>query len=142
MKKLYSKQTDVRFIWCPDPITIDKRKSWGENSDNYQLASNGAFLKMKDGNTISHLVQPNEDKSAPIGWVKGSKDGYYDKSPIYIDEVVRNPGETVELATRDGLIRYEVKEPVYICYNEKDGGPDESDCWAQKVSDVEKNYLV
>lgn len=43
--RVLSKQRNVRFIFCEDPITIDKRSSWGENSDNLQHGPNGAFLK-------------------------------------------------------------------------------------------------
>jgi hypothetical protein len=46
MKKYNSKQKNAPFIWCPDPITIDKRSSWGNTDDNLQVAPNGAFLKL------------------------------------------------------------------------------------------------
>lgn len=62
-----SRQRDVKFLWCGSPITIDKRNEWGTNGDNLQIALNGAFLKLKSDTEISHLVQPNEDKTAPVG---------------------------------------------------------------------------
>ena len=140
MKKLLSLQRDVRFIWCGDPITLDKRKSWGDNEDNYQLGQNGAFLKMKSDTEVNHLVQPNEDKSAPVGWIKGSGEGFFDKCPIYLIRRV-DAGETVALDTLDGKIVYEVKEPSAVVCNEKDGAPDLLDQWVQKMSDIEKNYI-
>lgn len=138
--RVLSKQRNVRFVFCDDPITIDKRGSWGENSDNIQQGPNGAFLKMKSATEVSHLVQPNADRSAPVGWMK-SGEGLYDKLPIHI---VRRAeaGEVVEVATIDGPMKYEFQESWAIVCNDVDGQPNESDSWGQKWSDIEKNYEV
>lgn len=138
--RLLSKQRGVAFVFCPDPITIDKRFAWGENSDNLQHGPNGAFLKMKTPTVVSHLVQPNADRSAPVGWMR-SGDGLYDKLPIHVLRRV-DAGEVVELTTLDGPIKYEIKEPSAVVCNDIDGQPNHADSWVQKWSDVEKNYEV
>lgn len=148
MKFVTSKQVNVPFIFCPDPVVIDKRKSWGESEDNFQKAPNGAFLKMKDSKTVSHLVQPNSTKTAPVGWVYSGRDNFYDKLPIFVGEKV-NKGEAKKIKTLDGEISYEAKEDSWVVYNVKnianpgDCGsyePDLEDCWVQKESDLIKNY--
>lgn len=139
--RVLSKQRNVSFVFCADPLTIDKRSSWGENSENFQKAPNGCFLKMKSSTEISHLVQPNDDKTAPVGWVPASEEGLYDKQPIHILRKV-NPGEFVTLTTLDGEIVYEVKEPSAVVCNDNAGEPNEEDSWVQKWSDIEKNYEV
>ena len=138
--KVLSKQRNVSFIFCSDPITIDKRKSWGESNDNLQIATNGAFLKMKTPFEVSHLVQPNEDKTAPVGWVSVG-DGLYNKLPIHIIRKVE-AGEIVELNTLDGKITYECKELSAIVCNDCNGSPDENDCWIQSWENIIKNYEV
>lgn len=148
MRFVTSKQVNIPFIFCPDPVVIDKRKSWGESEDNFQKAPNGAFLKMKDSKTVSHLVQPNSDKTAPVGWVYSGQGNYYDKLPIFVGEKL-NKGETKRVKTLDGEIDYEAKEDSWVVYNVKNitnhgeyGGyePDLDDCWVQKESDLIKNY--
>lgn len=141
MKKVFSKQTGVGFVWCSSPVTIDKRADWGDAGDNLQVAPNGAFLKMKTPTEISHLVQPNADKTAPVGWIKGESDGLYDKQPIYIGDTVE-VGQTIKVNTLDGEITYTATEPSVLCANEKDGQPDLNDMWVQKWSDLEKNYIM
>ncbi len=138
--RVLSKQRGVPFVFCADPVTIDKRKSWGENADNLQYAPNGAFLKMKSSTEVSHLVQPNDDKTAPVGWMPSGV-GFFDKLPIHILRRVE-VGETIELQTLDGKITYEVKEPSAVVCNDKNGQPNEADSWVQKWVDIEKNYEV
>jgi hypothetical protein len=138
--RVLSKQRGVAFVFCADPVTIDKRKSWGENADNLQHAPNGAFLKMKSPTEVSHLVQPNDDKTAPVGWMPAG-DGLFDKLPIHILRRVE-AGETVKLQTLDGEITYEVKEPSAVVCNDKAGQPNEADSWVQDWSDIVKNYEV
>lgn len=135
-KRLISKQRGIKFIYCASPITIDKSEEWGPN--NFQIAKNGAFLKMKNENEISHLVQPNSDNTAPIGWVQTGVPGYFDKAPIYISEELEIGMYSIK--TLDGLIDYTVTEPSVICYNEKDGNIDLDDCWIQTIEEIEKNY--
>jgi hypothetical protein len=141
MRRVTSKQVDVRFVWCGFPITIDKRAEWGDKGENIQIALEGAFLKIKAENEVSHLVQPNADKSAPMGWILGSKPGFFNKQPIYIGETIEK-GVTVEVETLDGKIIYTTSEKSVICANEKNGQPDMSDQWVQKMSDIEKNYII
>ncbi|HMT01387.1 MAG TPA: hypothetical protein PKC14_03610 [Candidatus Absconditabacterales bacterium] len=138
-KKINSKQVNVLFIFCFSPVTIDKSAEWGEN--NNQLGPNGAFLKVNEGEemTISHLVQPNNDNSAPVGWVKVGNNRY-SKAPIWIDEEPLPMGQTVQIQTLDGTMNYEVKENSYRCYNDKNGEADTSDCWVQTEANLKKNY--
>jgi hypothetical protein len=147
MKKYNSKQQNVPFIWCPDPITIDKRSSWGNTDDNLQVAPNGAFLKVyaelnncTTTQVVSHLVQPKEDKSAPIGWVP-VQFGLFSKEPIWIDNNIIPSGKTYEFRTADGKMVYCLDEDAKVCYNcLENGEPDYEDGWLQKVSEIEKNY--
>jgi len=140
MRLILSKQNDIPFVFCASPITIDKRADWGNNLDNLQTAANGAFLKLSSPTEVSHLVQPNEDKSAPIGWVRGSSPGLFSKSPIWVEEEVLQPGETKKMKTMDGNLNFEVKEPSVVCYNGDETGPDLNDGWVQTVRELRKNY--
>jgi hypothetical protein len=142
MKKIQSTQRNVSFVFCPSPVTIDKRGEWGDNADNLQHGAGGAFLKMKDQTTVSHLVQPNEDKTAPIGWVVGSGPGLFDKTPIWIEEEVLPVGSTKVLQTLDGVMSYEVKKPSVVCYNDLDGKPNQKDSWAQTLDNLRSNYIL
>lgn len=140
MKRVESKQRGVTFLWCPNPITIDKSIEWGEG--NFQTALSGAFLKVNDGLVVSHPVQPNAECSAPLGWVQTEKDGVFDKCSIYVDTSKQyDYGDVVTLDTADGTIAYNVMEPSYICYNELDGNVDYSGPWVQTVKNIEKNYI-
>jgi hypothetical protein len=141
MRKINSKQKAVQFIWCPDPITIDKRRSCGDDPQNIQIAQKGVFLKMKNATTVSHLVQPNALSNAPVGWVMTDVPGLFDKSPIWISDEVIPAFTVVEIQTLDGLLRPFFDEPSMLCYNSKeDGSVDLDDVWLQKISDIQKNY--
>ena len=143
MRLITSKQVGVKFIACPSPVIIDKREAWGESASNLQQAPNGAFLKMQDDLTVSHLVQPNADFTAPVGWVIGSAPGLYDKAPIFVTDEVLAIGSKVKLDTLDGPIEYDVKEPAMICYNVgADGAANFADGWVQKLADLQKNYVL
>lgn len=141
IKLIISKQRS-EFLPCYSPVTIDKRKDWGDNSDNVQKADNGAFLKISN-NEVTHLVQPKEDFSAPIGWVKVEYSEHskilYSKLPIWVDMKPLREGEICTLQTKDGQIQYEIKEESYICYNDNNG-LDPSDPWIQTRKELEKNY--
>jgi hypothetical protein len=139
MRQIQSKQRNVEFFFCPSPCTIDKSSEWGPG--NHQVAPNGAFMKINEGDakTISHLVQPNNDKTAPIGWVKTGFNSF-DKAPIWVAESALIVGETVHIDTLDGPINYEVKEEAYICANDLDGEPNPVDQWAQTRTNLDKNY--
>lgn len=142
MKRLLSLQRDVPFVWCSSPVIIDKRGDWGDDPNNLQNAPNGAFLKMKDPQTVSHLVQPNKDRSAPMGWVPGSWPGLFDKQPIWVAQEVIPPGTTKFVATQDGGMNYKFDVPSVFCCNDQNGQPNLADAWVQKVSDLQKNYEV
>jgi hypothetical protein len=143
MKKVVSTQRGIAFVFCPSPITIDKRSEWGDAADNLQQGPNGAFLKMADAYTISHLVQPNETKTAPVGWVVGSEKGLFDKQPIWVDDVnVLTAGDVKKINTLDGPIRYTAKEPAMVCYNDVDGKPNLNDGWVQTLANLKKNYIL
>ena len=144
MKLVKSNQTGVFFAFCPSPVTIDKRDSWGEDETNFQKGPDGAFLKMnsKDGRwEVSHLVQPNEDGTAPVGWIQGENPYLFDKQPIWVDDSRRlEAGEKVEMETLDGPISYDVTEPSYVTYNGDENGPNKTDGWVQSEKDLLKNY--
>lgn len=152
MKKATATQKSIRFVWCASPITIDKSKSWGEG--NLQVANDGAYLRLQDDFvTVSHLVQPNADKTAPIGWkpmVKptvGVIPGFFDKNDIWVvtDEgnnlLVLNNQE-FKLKTLDGEMIYNITEPTVIVCNDNNGEPNMEDAWVIKLKDFEKNYTV
>lgn len=140
MRRIQSKQQGVPFVFCPSPVTIDKRAAWGPDPINLQEAPNGAFLKMKSPTEVSHLVQPNKDKTAPIGWIPGNGPGLFDKNPIWIEDTVLQPGETKFVECRDGDKNYEVRELSVVCYNGDANGPDLTDGWVQTMADLKKNY--
>jgi hypothetical protein len=143
MKKIISKQKNVLFVFCADPITLDKRAEWGNYESNFQQAPNGAFLRIVSETKVSHLVQPKEDKSAPIGWVSGDSEGLFNKAPIWIDdENILQKGDAKVLNTADGTINREAKEPSMICYNDNNGQPDKKDVWIQPIKEIEENYIM
>jgi len=109
--------------------------------ENLQKAPNGAFLKFSSDTEVSHLVQPNDDKTAPVGWVVGDKAGLFHKAPIWIGEVLE-VGTTKELSTLDGDIKYDITEPSMVCYNDRNGEPDLSDAWVQSIAQIKKNYII
>lgn len=133
-----STQKDVQFTFCESPMTIDKSDEWGPG--NLQLFPKGAFLKHFAKGLISHGVQPNENKTAPVGWVRGNL-GLFDKSPIWILEALE-VGKTHRISTLDGIIDYEAKEPAYLVCQDFDGDPDYSDSWAMAKKELEKSYLI
>lgn len=140
MRLISSIQKNILFILCLSPITIDKSAEWGEN--NLQLGPHGAFLKINEGEEleVSHLVQPNAEKSAPIGWIKTVTPNRFDKAPIWVEKESLSIGETVPIQTADGIINYEVTEETYLCYNDLNGEPNPADCWAQTAKNLKKNY--
>lgn len=140
MKLTKSKQRNVRFIWCANPITIDKRAEWGDSSDNLQIGRDGAFLKINDDGSVSHLIQPNADKTAPIGWMK-SEEGF-DKLPIWIEEESLQTGAIHKMNTADGPVEYSVVEPSRVCYNDDAGQPNMNDGWVQTEKNLAKNYEI
>jgi hypothetical protein len=140
MRRIVSKQQNVAFIFCASPVIIDKRAEWGADPSNLQTAPDGAFLKMSSPTAVSHLVQPNTDKTAPIGWILGDGPGLFSKAPIWVDEEVLQPGSTKSMTTRDGNLNYDVTAPSMVCYNGDENGPDLTDGWVQKLTDLAKNY--
>ncbi len=140
MRFVQSRQVSVAFVFCPSPIVIDKRAEWGQDPTNLQEAPNGAFLKMSSPTEVSHLVHPNADKSAPVGWVQGDGPGLFDKSPIWVEDEILQPGTTKLMQTLDGDLNYDINEPSVVCYNGDLNGPNLSDGWVQTIRNVEKNY--
>lgn len=141
MKLIQSTQVDQQFVMVTSPVTIDKSAEWGEG--NLQKGPTGGFLKLADPLTVSHLVQPKPDFSAPIGWRPGSQPGLFTKNPIWVDEEnVLQPGTKHSLMTADGPMEYEVNEPSMLCYNDLDGEPNLDDVWIQKISAIRKNYVL
>lgn len=140
MRLIQSKQRNVLFVFCASAITIDKRSEWGPDPSNLQTAPNGAFLKMNSPTEVSHLVQPNDDKTAPIGWVPGDGPGLFSKSAIWVEDEVLQSGTTKQMKTLDGELNYEVKEPAVVCYNGDENGPNLADGWVQTVKNLKKNY--
>lgn len=144
MKLVQSTQKNVRFIFCPNPVTVDKSLEWGEG--NLQVAKEYAFLKLKnDGFTVANLVQSNKSKSAPVGWIRSSEIdeiGFFNKKPILVDDsTIYQPGESVELETLDGKMKYSFDKSFVIVYNSTDEGElDQKDCWAMTLENLKKNY--
>ena len=136
MRKIESKQKNIVFIYCKDPVTIDKSSSWGDG--NIQNFPKGVFLKLNVHSEVTHGVQPNEENTAPEGWLKGTRGIGYNKKPIWIGEKLF-PGEIKIINTLDGQIEYNIGEDSYICYNGEDS-PNIQDSWIQSVRELEKNY--
>lgn len=138
MKKIKSRQENVKFIFCPSPFTIDKSEEWGEG--NLQQFPNGGFLKINDDGKVSHGVQPNEGGTAPLGW-EVQENGLFRKKPIWLSPEVHTEG-VISMETADGQIDYEVKEPSMVTYNDLNGEPNRNDGWVQTVANLEKNYCL
>jgi hypothetical protein len=141
--KVLSRQCNVKFLWCGSPVTIDKRADWGAGAENLQVAPRGAFLKVSgDGVSVTHLVQPNDDLSAPVGWVPSICPGTFDKAPIFVVERVGVERGSVSVVGLDGPMNYEIKEPSVVVCNLVGDVPNLNDCWVQTVANLEKNYFV
>lgn len=136
MKQIESNQRNVNFSFCESPVTIDKSAAWGEG--NLQNFPNGVFLKHDASGDVTHGVQPKEDMSAPIGWLKDENG--FKKLPIWIGERLA-PGTTKNLLTLDGPIDYLVAEDSFVCCNDSDGIPNMKDSWVQSVAEINKNYI-
>ena len=144
MKRVLSKQRNVRFVYSPSPIVIDKREAWGPSESNFQQHPQGGFLKVNDDNyTISHGVQPNSDNTAPVGWLRNTtvtSSATFDKLPIWVDDSrVIKEGEVLKLETLDGPIEYTAKSDSFVVYN-GDTEPNTLDVWCMTRKDLEKNY--
>ena len=114
----------------------------GNTDGNLQVVPNGAFLKVYKGlnkgisiQTVSHLVQPKVDKSAPISWIPASfSAGLFDKEPIWVEDKIIHAFDPYEFRTVDGKIVYCLDENAKVCYNclpnrkpnYKDGWKDEN----------------
>lgn len=141
MKLVESNQKNVKFIFCPNPTTVDKSLEWGPG--NLQVAKDCAFLKLKnDEFTVANLVQSNESKTAPVGWIPTAEKGFFDKKPIFVDDTkVFQPSESVVLETLDGKMNYTLDKPYVIVYNSTDEGEiDQKDCWVMTLENLKKNY--
>ena len=136
MKKVKSKQRNVKFSYCPSPVTIDKSSEWGEG--NIQHFPNGVFFKHNEEDVITHGVQPNVDHTAPIGWKK-QNNGLYEKSPIWIIEEVE-AGRERSLLTLDGSFNYDIEEKSFLVCQDKNGKKALNDSWIVKGKDLCKNY--
>lgn len=137
--RVKSKQENVEFVYSPNPITIDKSKSWGEGS--IQNFPNGAYLKLNDG-VVSHGVQPNDDNTAPVGWYK-NKNGSYNKKDIFVVSLLPFKSDdikTVEISTLDGVMNYDIKKPSVIVAQNVNGTPDLKDIWTMTLDDLNKFY--
>jgi hypothetical protein len=95
---------------------------------------------MKTPTQVSHLVQPNADKSAPVGWVQGDGPGLYHKSPIWVTDEVVPANTDVKVKTLDGELNYKYESPSMITYNGDENGPNLNDGWLTTIKDLEKNY--
>ena len=135
MRKTKSRQKKVKFSFCESPVIIDKSSSWGEG--NLQNFPDGVFFKHDDKNcgVVTHGVQPNADKTAPIGWEINAK-GTFDKLSIWVDKKVITEG-TVTMQTKDGEINYEIKKPSCKVYN-GEFAPYLTDGWIMSVSELIK----
>lgn len=141
MRKIRSLQRNILFIFCPYPITIDKRDEWGYDPRNVQQAPHGAFLKISSNNTVCHLVHANSDGTAPIGWEKGNVYGTFNKSPIWVEEELLEPDTKKKVRTLNGLVTYSVLTTSVLCYNDKNGEPDFKDGWVMPLYQIKKDYL-
>lgn len=144
--KVNSRQTEVVFSWCPHPVTIDKSEDWGKGS--MQHFPNGVFLKHDTHGNVTHGVQPNEDKTAPVGWVPSHTcidipcaKTCYDKSPIWASVAIAESGK-IRLDTIDGFVEYEIKEPSCVVAQDDNGKPSETDRWVMTIRELQKSYEV
>lgn len=138
MKKIKSLQKDIKFSYCPNPVTIDKSDEWGEG--NIQNFPNGVFLKHdEESDVITHGVQPNVgDNSYPEGWEKQA-DGLFKKKDIWFIRELE-VGSTINIDTLDGEINYQVTVPSSLVCQDKDGQPNEKDSSVIRNDQLNKSY--
>jgi hypothetical protein len=138
MKRVFasSKQKDIKFSWCAMPVTVDLSSLWGEG--NLQSFPSGVFLKHDAEGTITHGVQPKEDNSAPVGWIR-QEDGLYCKEGIWVLEKLE-VGHTVNIDTLDGEMNCVITKPSYLVANGTPEEPNQRDTWSQFTTDLVKNY--
>lgn len=132
-----STKPPTRHIFVEYPMTLDKSKDWGEG--NIQEFPNGGFLQFQNGK-ITHGVQPNEDLSAPIGWVKTDEQDIFKKKNIY---AVQNKFPIVQLKTKDGDMEYQnPNKNGWVCFNQLENNtPDTTDSWFVTNDQFQKLYI-
>lgn len=154
MKLLDSKQTDVLFTYCPHPVTIDKSAEWGVG--NVQQFPNGVFFKHDEFGEVTHGVQPdgNPNDPSPVGWFWNGNHidemPIYDKLPIWVnldnpitpEMYVGDISSIFVMQTLDGVVEYEIKEPMIIVANSNsdEDGPDPDDTWLISLKNLKENY--
>lgn len=106
-------------------MTLDKSSSWGP--ENVQHFPNGCFLQVNDRGEVTHGVQANPGKNAPVGWhhVGGE---FFEKDLVWAEHRTES---TVRLTTLDGPMVYQNPEADgYVLYNTTPtGDPDLRDPW-------------
>jgi hypothetical protein len=130
-----STKPPTMHIFAADPVTIDKSAEWGEG--NLQNFPDGVFLQIPH-DTVTHGVQPNNDKTAPIGW-HHTGNSLYGKNDI-IAEITTDT--VVTLITRDGDMIYDNPDKNgWICYNIVDGMRDHTDPWFVTNEKFQQLYI-
>lgn len=145
MKQYKSKEGTRKFGWLGFPCSFT---TWGSKWE----FPNGAFISHVGSNAIndtpefSHGVQPNADKTAPVGWKPTEFPGTFEKMDIWSDGVIVDP-EIVSVITvccldaPNGTKNYEVEEPSIITFNSNnDGSPNFADGWLQSLKGFESKY--
>lgn len=146
LKKLHSTQLSVRFSWLDAPTTIDMSEKWGKNS--VQIFNDGVFLKHDEEGRVTHGVQPNKDRTSPIGWEKCNSDGnFYRKLPVWVDldnlidpKIIKKPYARIK--TLDGDMDYKLDEIFVKVYQDNNGQPNLKDIWLIPLRELKSLYYV
>lgn len=147
MRLIKSRQRNVKFSYCPSPVTIDKSSEWGEG--NIQKFPNGVFFKHDDlTDTVTHGVQPcSSDQSKPEGWEhEVDEDGSvlgktFRKNDIFlIKELEVGTIEAVE--TLDGTMEMDIKNPSSLVCQSENGEPNKGDSWVIENEELKKLYDI
>jgi hypothetical protein len=137
MFKAISRKGRVRHIFCPHPMTLDKSSSWGPG--NVQHFPNGCYLQLNERGEVTHGVQPNAARTAPIGWhhVEGE---FYEKDLVWAEHRTES---SVKLMTLDGPMTYDNHESNgFVLYNATpEGDPDYDDPWFMSAKKFHRVYV-
>ena len=135
MKRYRSLQPPARFVRFTSPMVLDRSAEWGPGS--VQSFPNGAFLRLRSNDEVSHGIQPNEDFSAPVGWEPTAKRGLFRKKDISAERI--EGSGSIVITTLDGPVSCPL--PCYLCANlNYHGEPDPHDRWPRPVAEFEAAY--
>jgi hypothetical protein len=114
-----------------------KHPNWGLNAK--QKFKEGCFMKVYNTGIVSVGVQPNKDKTSPVGYTK-LKNGKFIKNNIIIVKYLK-ANQRILLKTLDGWIFYNITEPsVIVAQTDENNCANLNDVWKKTISSLKKDY--